>query len=53
MTRAWELGRASFDWADFARENRQREAIASEGVAACRLACRATPDWRPPIIISG
>jgi hypothetical protein len=37
-TRAWQLGQASFDWADFARDNRQRAAIATEGIAACRLA---------------
>jgi hypothetical protein len=37
-TRAWQLGRAAFDWAEFARDNRHREAIALEGIAACRLA---------------
>jgi hypothetical protein len=39
-TRAWQLGRAAFDWADFAHDNRQRETIATEGVAACRQALK-------------
>jgi hypothetical protein len=36
--RAWQLGRAAFDWAEFARDNRHRETIATEGIVACRLA---------------
>jgi tetratricopeptide (TPR) repeat protein len=38
--RAWQLGRAAFDWAEFARDHQHREAIALEGIAACRLALR-------------
>lgn len=33
---AWELGRACFDWADFAKNDDQRESIAAEGITACR-----------------
>ena len=33
---AWQFGRACFDWAEFAKNDQQREAIAVEGIAACR-----------------
>jgi tetratricopeptide (TPR) repeat protein len=33
---AWEFGRASFDWADWATTKSQRGAIARDGIAACR-----------------
>jgi tetratricopeptide (TPR) repeat protein len=33
---AWRFGRACFDRADFAKNDDQREAIANEGIAACR-----------------
>ena len=33
---AWQFGRSCFDWADFARNDDQRESIAGEGIAACR-----------------
>ena len=32
----WGLGRACFDWAEFAQDPRQRAEIAQEGIAACR-----------------
>src|SRR5205823_14683162 len=33
---AWQFGRACFDWADFAKDDDQRESVANEGIAACR-----------------
>ncbi len=33
---AWQLGRASYDWAEFATNSEQREAVARIGIAACR-----------------
>jgi hypothetical protein len=39
-TRSWQLGRAAFEWAEFAHDNRQRETIATEGIAACRRALK-------------
>ena len=35
---AWHLGRACFDWAELAKTNAARAAIAEEGIAACRHA---------------
>ncbi len=40
---AWQFGRACFDWAEFAKNNDQRESIASEGIAACREAVARDP----------
>jgi tetratricopeptide (TPR) repeat protein len=37
---AWQFGRACFDWADFSANDEQREAIAQEGIAACRQTVR-------------
>jgi tetratricopeptide (TPR) repeat protein len=37
-TTAWELGRASFDLAEFATNNAQRAPLAEQGIAACRRA---------------
>jgi tetratricopeptide (TPR) repeat protein len=37
-TAAWQFGRACFDWADFAVNDQQREAISQQGIAACRRA---------------
>ena len=36
MEAAWQFGRACFDWADFAKNDDQRETIANEGISACR-----------------
>lgn len=33
---AWLLGRASYDWAEFATNSGQRAAVAQTGIAACR-----------------
>jgi tetratricopeptide (TPR) repeat protein len=33
---AWKFGRASFDWAEFAENDQQREEIAKQGIEACR-----------------
>ena len=38
VTAAWELGRASFDLAEFATNNSQRAPLAEQGIAACRHA---------------
>ncbi|MBI4324480.1 MAG: hypothetical protein HY674_04380 [Chloroflexi bacterium] len=35
-TAAWQLGRACFDWAEFAADDEQREEIARQGMAVCR-----------------
>lgn len=35
-TAAWQFARASYDWADFAINDRERAAIANQGIAACR-----------------
>ncbi len=36
--RGWKLARAAFDWAEFARDDKQREEIALVGIAAARRA---------------
>jgi len=38
VTAAWQLGRASFDRAEFARDDAERADIARRGIAACRAA---------------
>jgi hypothetical protein len=35
---AWRLGRAAFEWAEFATNHTQRAALAQQGIAACRQA---------------
>jgi tetratricopeptide (TPR) repeat protein len=40
---SWQLGRACFDWAEFAANNTQRAALAEEGIAACRQAIHLQP----------
>ena len=43
VTCAWQLGRACFDRAEFARDDAERAALAQRGIAACRAAlARAT-----------
>ena len=37
-THAWQLGRACFEWNELAKDLRQQEGIAKEGIAACRQA---------------
>jgi len=39
----WQFGRASFDWAEFARDDEQREQLASEGISVCRQAVAKAP----------
>ncbi len=41
---AWQLGRAAFDWAEFATNDTQRATIAREGIAACRQLTARQPD---------
>jgi len=44
---AWQFGRACFDWADFAKKDAQREAIANQGIAACRRVVARDPKSAP------
>ncbi len=44
---AWQFGRACFDWADFAKNDHQRESIAGEGIAACRRVIAEDPKSVP------
>jgi tetratricopeptide (TPR) repeat protein len=44
VTAAWKLGQAALAWADFAKNNAQREEIARAGMAACRRALTLAPD---------
>lgn len=44
---AWQLGRASFDWAEFATNETQRAALAQTGIAACRQALAREPKSAP------
>ncbi|MEO5804814.1 MAG: hypothetical protein ABIR24_14920 [Verrucomicrobiota bacterium] len=39
----WKFGRACFDWAEFAEDNKQREEIANQGIEACRNAVARQP----------
>lgn len=43
-TNAWQLGRATYDWAEFATNNQQRAGIAQAGIAACRHLVEFHPD---------
>lgn len=40
---AWRFGQACFDWADLAKNGRQREQIALEGIDACRKLVEREP----------
>lgn len=40
---SWQFGRACFDWAEFATDDDQREAIALAGIEACRGAIEKNP----------
>jgi hypothetical protein len=44
---AWQLGRASYDWADFATNMTQRADVAQTGIAACRQLVARTPQSAP------
>jgi hypothetical protein len=44
---AWEFGRASFNWAEFATNEIQRAALAQTGIAACRQALARAPKSAP------
>ncbi|EEF59636.1 hypothetical protein [Pedosphaera parvula] len=41
---AWQFGRASYDWADYAKSKRQRAEIAQEGIAATQKVVDHQPD---------
>jgi len=44
---AWQFGRASFDWAEFATNNTQRADIAERGITACRRLVAREPQSAP------
>lgn len=44
---AWQFGRASFDWAEFATNNAQRAEVSEAGIAACRQAVAGEPKSAP------
>jgi tetratricopeptide (TPR) repeat protein len=44
---AWQFGRACFDWAEFAKNDDQRESIAVEGIAVCRQVIARDPKSAP------
>jgi len=44
---AWQLGRASYDWAEFATNVTQRAAVAQAGIAACRQLLAREPKSAP------
>lgn len=44
---AWQFGRASFDWAEFATNAAQRAALAQTGIAACRQSLVRAPKNTP------
>lgn len=44
---ACQLGRASYDWAEFATNADQRAAVARTGIAACRQLLARAPDSAP------
>jgi len=46
-TAAWQLGRASYDWAEFATNETQRAAVAQAGIAACRQLLAREPKSAP------
>jgi hypothetical protein len=46
-TNAWQLGRASYDWAEFATNDDQRAAIARTGIAACQQLVALDPKSAP------
>jgi tetratricopeptide (TPR) repeat protein len=39
----WQFGRACFDWAEFSRDDDQREQLANEGISACRQVVAKVP----------
>src|SRR5439155_8739242 len=41
---AWQFGRASYDWADYAKSKRQRAEIAQEGIAATQKVVDRQPE---------
>ena len=44
---AWQLGRASYDWAEFATNAEQRATVAQTGIAACRHLLAREPKSAP------
>jgi tetratricopeptide (TPR) repeat protein len=44
---AWQFGRSCFDWAEFAKNDDQRESIAGEGIEACRQVIARDPASAP------
>jgi len=46
-TNAWQLGRASYDWAEFATNSEQRAAAAQAGITACKELVARDPKSAP------
>jgi hypothetical protein len=46
-TNAWQLGRVSYDWAEFATNMEQKAAVAQVGIAACRHSLTRNPNSAP------
>jgi len=46
-TNAWQLGRTSYDWAEFATNTEQRAAVAQVGIDACRKLIARDPKSAP------
>jgi tetratricopeptide (TPR) repeat protein len=46
-TNAWQLGRASYDWAEFATNTDERAAVAQTGIAACKQLLARDPQSAP------
>jgi hypothetical protein len=44
---AWQFGRATFDWAEYATSDKQRAGIAQQGIAACRQLIERQPESAP------
>lgn len=44
---AWQLGRAAYDWADFASSKQQRADISEQGIDACRSLLGREPNSAP------
>jgi tetratricopeptide (TPR) repeat protein len=47
-TNAWLLGQAVFEWNELAKDLHQQEALAREGIAACRQAVALAPKLAEP-----
>jgi hypothetical protein len=49
----WHFGRACFDWAEYASNQTQRAALATEGIQACRRSIELVPSNAPAYFFLG